>query len=363
MEYPIDLLGGAQLSTKSICDELVAHPEHGYEPVVICPELLTTKKEDYGFKIRTYKMGDNRVINLFFRIKAFKKIIAEEKPELIHIEMSESLITYGFIRKSFHEIPYIYTDRGMFYGYRKRSQLFMFPVLKGASALVTTTQKNAELWKSNTDFGPVSTIPNTISDAFADYDESKRKRGGRFTIGFAGRICIEKDWPFVPVLVDVLHKAGIEFDVELVLSIFEKGDDLQVEDLRNKISAIIGSDHLHFHQDLSQAEMSDFYYGCDVFAMTSQFESFGKAAVEAMSRGCAVVATDVGGLAEVIGKEENLYTKDTVQKCVDYIKSVSEDTSKLEADQKYFLQRYRENYTSAAYLERHVKLYGEVLAE
>ena len=363
MEYPIDLPGGAQLSTKSICDELAAHPECGYEPVVICPELLTTKKEEYGFKIRTYKMGEKRVINLFFRIKAFKKIIAEEKPDLIHIEMSESLITYGFIRKSFKEIPYIYTDRGMFYGYRKRSQLFMFPVLKDASALVTTTEKNAGLWKSNTDFGPVSTIPNTISDAFADFDESKRKKNGRFTIGFAGRICIEKDWPFVPVLVEAIHKAGVEFDVGLVLSIFEKGDDLQVEDLKNKISAIIGSEHLHFYQDLSQAEMSDFYYSCDVFAMTSQFESFGKAAVEAMSRGCAVVATDVGGLAEVIGKAENLYTKSTVEKCVNYIKAVSEDKEKLKADQNYFLQRYRANYTSKAYLERHVKLYDEVLAK
>ena len=37
-------------------------------------------------------------------LKAFKKIIREEKPDLIHIEMSESLITYGFIRHFFKNI-------------------------------------------------------------------------------------------------------------------------------------------------------------------------------------------------------------------------------------------------------------------
>ena len=47
------------------------------------------------------------------------------------------------------------------------------------------------------------------------------------------------------------------------------------------------------------------------------FESFGKAAVEAMSRKCAVLSTTVGGLKEVIGKEENLYTKETVDRFTD----------------------------------------------
>ena len=62
MEYPIDLPGGAQLSTKSICDALVDHPEAGYEPVVICPELLTTSESDYSFKIRTYKTVNGKRI-------------------------------------------------------------------------------------------------------------------------------------------------------------------------------------------------------------------------------------------------------------------------------------------------------------
>ena len=89
MEYPIDLPGGAQLSTKSICDALVDHPEAGYEPLVICPELLTTSESDYSFKIRTYKMGEKRAVNLFYRIEAFKRIISEEKPAVRSVDIAK----------------------------------------------------------------------------------------------------------------------------------------------------------------------------------------------------------------------------------------------------------------------------------
>lgn len=362
MEYPIDLPGGAQLSTISICNALVNNPECGYEPVVICPELLD-KNSKYDFKVRTYPMGESRVKNLFIRIRAFLKIIREEQPDLIHIEMSESLITYGFIRNFFTKIPYLYTDRGMYFGYRTRSKLFMMPVLKGASMMVTTTEKNRKLWEDNSSIRPLSVIYNTISPIFSEYDESKKKRDGIFTIGFAGRICIEKDWPFVPVLVKALHDAGLRFRVHLVLSLFEKGDDAQAAELRRKIADIIGDENFVYEEDLSQEEMSRYYYGLDLFLMTSQFESFGKAAVEAMSRKCAVLSTEVGGLPEVIGDPDCLYTKEHPEVAVQSVKRLMDDPEKLKKSQEYFYRRYRDNFTEEAYLDKHLRVYREILGE
>ncbi len=362
MEYPIDLPGGAQLSTISICNALKNHPEAGYTPVVICPELLNSDSK-YDFPVRTYPMGDSRIRNLFIRIKAFKKIIREEKPDLIHIEMSESLITYGFIRHFFKNIPYLYTDRGMYFGYRMRSKLFMMPVLKKASMLVTTTEKNMKLWEANSSIRPLNVIYNTISPVFSTYDEKMKKRDGVFTIGFAGRICIEKDWPFVPVIVKALHDAGMKFRVHLVLSLFEKGDDEQAEDLRRKIGDIIGDENLIYEQDLSQTEMSRYYYGLDLFLMTSQFESFGKAAVEAMSRKCAVLSTEVGGLPEVIGDKDCLYTKEHPELAVRAAKRLYEDKDELQKKQEYFYKRYRDNFTEDAYLKKHIQVYRSILGE
>ncbi|MBQ7724131.1 MAG: glycosyltransferase family 4 protein [Lachnospiraceae bacterium] len=358
MEYPLDLPGGAQLSTEMIAAAFPDHPEYGYESVVICPELLDKSESDYPFRVLTYPMTEKRFPNLLRRIKAFKKYISGEKPDLIHIEMSESLITYGFIMKKFPEIPFIYTDRGMYFGYRKRSRIFMDPVLKRASCLITTTEKNKGLWESNTEFGPVITIPNTVSSLFETYDEVKKKRGGRLSIGFAGRICVEKDWGKVPVILKELEKEGADYDVKLVLSLYERGDREFADDLKKEITDIIGPDRLEYHEDLTQEEMSDFYYGVDLFIMTSVFESFGKAAVEAMSRHCAVMSTNVGGLPEVIGKEENLYSMEDISVLTAYVKKVSADRDFLQREQEYFYNRYHENYTSDAYIKRHLDIYG-----
>ncbi|MCR5747806.1 MAG: glycosyltransferase family 4 protein [Lachnospiraceae bacterium] len=361
MEYPIDLPGGAQMSTFSVCEGLALRPEAGYEPVVICPKLLNHSVSDYSFRILEYDMGENRLYNLSKRIKAFKHYITTEKPDLIHIEMSESLITYGFIRRAFKNIPYIYTDRGLLFGYRKRSRIFMDPVLKGSKMLVTTTEFNKGLWTEGSDIRPITTIYNTISSKhFGNYNAEKRKEHEIPVIGMAGRICIEKDWPFACDFIDELASSGTVFKVDIVLSTFEKGDDLQVKEILSRLQNSVGADNVTLREDLTQAEMADYYYGVDIFLMTSQFESFGKAAVEAMSRKCAVVSTSVGGLPEVIGLDENLYTKADINKGVRAVKRLIEDKEKLNEQREFFYNRYIERYTEEKYIERHITLYNEL---
>lgn len=365
MEYPIDLPGGAQMSTLSICEGLAGHKEYGYEPVVICPELLAARSGDYPFRILTYPMTQGRVRNLFLRIGAFKKYIRQEKPDLVHIEMSESLITYGFIQRSLKGIRFIYTDRGLLFGYRKRSRIFMFPVLRKSHMLVTTTKFNEELWRRETDIRPITVIPNTISTKyFGTYDESKRQAIGkahRFTVGLAGRICVEKDWDFAVVFIRRLKEILPDFRVDIVLSTFERGDEEKTEEIFRALLDIVGEENLSTHLNLSQKEMADYYYGVDVFLMTSCFESFGKAAVEAMSRKCAVVSTSVGGLPEVIGDERYLYTKEDPEKGTGCIRELAEDPGKLKEAGEYFYQRYRSLYSEDIYIENHRRLYDEIV--
>ncbi len=375
MEYPIDLPGGGQLSTWTLCDGLV---KQGFEPVVACPALLTKKKSDFAFKIAEYRSDENRersraarIGNFLSRIRSFRRIISQEKPDLIHVSMSESLITFGFLRclGMFKKIPFVYTDRGLAYGYRRHSKFCIKKTLKHAAGMICTTQFNKDLWLKEGISVPVTVIPNTISDAFDNYDPEmrnvmRRKAGigyNEFVIGFAGRISEEKDWDFVPVLVEALKNGGVKFKVALVISVYEERDNEIVRNIKDKIISSIGEENLIYTQDLSQAEIADYYYMVDVFVMSSMFESFGKAAVEAMSRKCSVVSTNIGGLPEVIGKQENLYTKETVGKFVERVKKLSEDPDELEADREFFYNRYRNLYTTQAHVMRHVRLYMDIL--
>ena len=387
MEYPIDLPGGGQMSTETLCRGLVSlsgegkeegADEDGYEPVVICPSLLKKRPEDYPFKVVEYKALENRedvlfkrLINLFTRMLSFARLINREKPELIHVSMSESLLTFGFIRwlPFLSRYPFVYTDRGLCYGYRSHTRFLMRRILKHAGEMICTTGFNRDLWLKERPPVSITVIPNTIGEVFSHYDPEKRelmrKRFGLsekdFVLGFAGRISEEKDWDLAPVLVRALKEAGVVFKVALVLSVYEKKDALICEGIRKGITEAVGEEGLIYMQDLSQSEICDYYYMVDVFVMTSVFESFGKAAVEAMSRRCAVVSTKAGGLREVVAKEENLYTKENPELFVNRIKRLSEDEEELSSDREFFYRRYLENYTLRTHVKKHALLYDRII--
>lgn len=378
MEYPIDLPGGGQMSTQTLCEGIVDMYGEEFEPVVCCPELLTKKKEDYPFEIIIYSSDENRedtklrrIVNFLRRIGSFKRIISKAKPDLIHVSMSESLITFGFLRclGFFSKTPFVYTDRGLAYGYRKHSMTCIKATMKHAKRLLTTTEFNKNLWSKENLACGTTVIPNTISKAFNDFNPNRRNemrekfgtKEGELVIGFAGRISEEKDWPFVPVLVKALADSGLKFKVALVISVYESRDMDEVNLVKTGIIDAIGEEKLIYQQDLSQAQISDYYYMVDIFVMSSMFESFGKAAVEAMSRKCDVLSTTVGGLSEVIGKPENLYTKDTVDKFVARVNYLNSHRDELDADREFFYERYKNNYTIEANVSRHVNVYKEIL--
>lgn len=392
MEYPIDLPGGGQMSTQTLCEGIAAYTKGDnslykfeshiddilFEPVVVCPSLLTKKVKDYPFKIVTYKSDENRelskvsrVKNFISRIWHFYRIIRKEKPDIIHVSMSESLISFGFLRclGIFSNIPFVYTDRGLCYGYRKHSKICILRTMRYAARMLTTTEYNKKLWLKENIACPITAIPNTISTAFDYYDSEQRSRirgqhgikPDEFVIGFAGRISEEKDWPCVKKLVEALSDAGLKYKVALVLSVYENRDAQIVAGIKKGIVDTIGKENLIYLQDLSQSEISDYYYMVDVFVMTSSFESFGKAAVEAMSRKCAVISTAVGGLPEVIGRSENLYDKENLVTFVKRMKQLYDDPQLLNSERIYYYERYKSLYTKEMNVVRHINLYREII--
>ncbi|MCR5302870.1 MAG: glycosyltransferase family 4 protein [Lachnospiraceae bacterium] len=374
MEYPIDLPGGGQESTKTLCEGLVK--DSRFAPVVACPSLLTHDISDYPFKIVCYPSDENRELskirrikNFLLRIAHFKRIIREVSPDLIHVSMSESLITFGALRVpgSFKNIPFVYTDRGLRFGYRKHSLICIKATMKRAARMLTTTRYNASLWDDLS--VPVTVIPNTISSAFNDYDPKKRSlMRGKYdvdddvtVIGFAGRISEEKNWEKVPDVVRAISEAGIKIKVALVLSVYESTDEKTAENIRSGIAGIVGKENLIYMQDLDQKEISAYYYLVDFFIMTSSFESFGKAAVEAMSRKCVVLSTAVGGLPEVIGKKDDLYDMEDLGRLTDRIRQLLDDEDAMERERQMFYERYKDNYTEDKNIEGHIKVYEEIL--
>jgi len=212
-------------------------------------------------------------------------------------------------------------------------------------------------------------IPNTISTSFVEYDPSARSAArARYgvaddetVIGFAGRISEEKDWGRVPSVVAAIRDAGIRIKVALVLSLYESTDEDTAASIRNGITEITGPEGLIYMQDLNQDEMAEYYYLVDIFVMTSCFESFGKAAVEAMSRKCMVLATSVGGLVEVVGNTEDLYDMNDLSKLTERVRYLASSKEASENEREYLYNRYKENYTADKNISRHIEMYEDIL--
>jgi D-inositol-3-phosphate glycosyltransferase len=123
---------------------------------------------------------------------------------------------------------------------------------------------------------------------------------GRPMLLFVGRLDAIKD-------LDLLLASVARMRKDAVLHIVggDPDGDPELDRLRALAGDLGVAERVRFPGAVAQRDLPDYYRAADALVVTSRYESFGLAAVEALASGLPVVAAQVGGLPSIISHGEN----------------------------------------------------------
>lgn len=349
--------GGAPISTKVLADEMKKY----YDVCVIKPLKIDEQQLDIRVvPIPCFK--DNVPFMLLHPIKwielckKLENIINESNFQIIHAHMPNVGMAIGLLRmlkRINSSIKLVYTDREHVAYLRLIHRIrYILLIAKHYDAIVTLSDVSCLYWSRKVKDAKVTKIYNTASKEF-EHCFLEKKAFSPLRIIMVGRIVSDKGWPLGIEII----KNSPEYHYTLVISYFDDDQNIEAEKLINEIK---NYSNIDIYYNLSLTEIRELYRQVDVLVMTSERESFGRTAVEAMSQGCAVIGTQVGGLPEVIGKADNCLPREMSAFC-SKLKFYEQNPETLKQDKEFFYLRYLNNFSLANNSEKHRRLYQMLL--
>ena len=214
------------------------------------------------------------------------------------------------------------------------------PRLKATASQVNVAEQRLKDTQSQGDDSPATTLRLTSSPAAINRSEAA------FTLGVVSRLEHIKGMDLVvPAFAEVRKRFP---DVQLLVV----GDGSLRAAMEQQAMALGCDDAVTWAGRQPQEELSQYYSRMDIVLMPSRSEGFGLTAIEAMAHGCVVVASDIGGLPEVVRdgvcgllhRSEDV--KDMAEKICSLIASPelyrSLQKNALQHVQKFSFQRYAE---------------------
>lgn len=369
-DVSLDIVGGAQESMKIVMDGL--KKEHNFQ--IITPKnnksynYNVIELEEYeSLTLRGKKTSD--IINI---IKRIKKSINMNNIDIIHVQMPSTMLLIGIMKKLRiieKNIKVLYTDRGVLDKYGKKTYYGIKIFNRFFEKIILTTNNNKLLYKDMLAISSdkLKVIHNTPGKIFEKYDakireDQRRKMGvleNERVIMFSARMHPDKDWPLALEIIKDLSKFE---NIKIILAI---GSDKTKDNISkcnifiNEVKKYIDEDNLRAYIDVDLSQMEKLHYVSDIFILTSKIESFGRTAIEAMSRKSIVYGRNVDGLKEVIKFKENIYVnKDDV---INKIKYLLKDEVQINIEKNKFYNRFKEKFSLEINLKLHRQLYKEFM--
>ena len=176
--------------------------------------------------------------------------------------------------------------------------------------------------------------------------------GNLAQVGYVGRLVVEKGSPLLMEAAARLKSEGFSFHWTFV------GDGPLRERLQSESRTLGLRDEVTFTGDLSGAELERAVRPLQIVVMPSMCEeTAGLAAIEQMMRGRLVIASDIGGLSEVVGEAGLKFTPGDSQALCACLRKVLKDPSLVASLGSLARDRALKFFNRADMIRAYVSLY------
>lgn len=189
-------------------------------------------------------------------------------------------------------------------------------------------------------------------------EEGSESDGNPLQIGYVGRLVTEKGLPVLLQAAKRLDTEGVKFRLKFV------GDGPERDNLERLARNLQFTNPVEFLGERRDAELAEALRSVRVVVMPSQCEeTAGLAAIEQMMRGGVVIASDIGGLGEVVGDAGLRFKPGDSEGLYSRLRAVIESPSLRASLGLAARERAMQTFGADSMIERHISLYRGALSE
>ncbi len=298
--------GGAEMLLVNLLPELQRQGDAALVAVLRPPFDLRPELETSG--IRVVPLSPRGKWSLILAAQELSTLVRRERIDLVHAHLYFPSVIVAISRilrmhgarcvVTFHNLAYSkgVNKAGLGLVLRRKLASYLYP--RGFDGFIAVSSAVAGHYRQHLGVEPISVLHNPVPKALEQEPAGDDLQAGAsprlVSILVPGRLVHEKGHVDLLEAVSILRQEGRRFLVVLV------GDGPLRDSLASAISEKDLAPFVTLAGRLSHPELLAAIRDSDIVAVPSRFEGFGLAALEGMALGKPVVATDAGGLPEVV---------------------------------------------------------------
>lgn len=279
--------------------------------------------------IQTRKVSENPYKRLGLDIPMH---LRHDQPDLLHVQYTGPLQSQTPLVVSVHDVSFLECPQ-YFTRYRATQlKITVRRTVERAAAILTPSEfsRNAILRHYRLDESKVVVVHNAVSSEFRPIDRQVAQAAVQKKFGISG--------PYVLMVGDLQprknHLGLLNAFTEVLRAhpqlthrlVFVGKETWYSKDLHKAVEKSGIAGRVHFTGFVDDADLVQFYGGCDLFVFPSFYEGFGLPILEAMACGRAVVSSDTTAMPEVADGAGILFSPESTGQMARAIRDVLLDS-------------------------------------